>query len=599
VHKTRVADYIAEFFASKGVDTAFVVTGSGSIRLIQGLSNYGIKYVCTHHEQAAVISALAYMRVSRKPALVVVTGGPGACNTFIGLADAFLDSLPLFVLAGQENLEFMSNKNNLRGKGVQGIDMVSATKNITKFSHSLTDVSELKFVLEKAFLEAYSGRPGPVWVEIPQNLQSAVVVDNFPEFQAFKPNAKPNLEEKLIKVIELINDSKRPLFLVGHGIRLAGAESLLKLLLSRMSIPALVSWQAADLVPNDHPLYVGRSGVYGQRFANLALQNCDLLITLGSRIAIPQRGFKDEYFARAAKKVIVDIDISEIKKFKFDIDVDIEANVYDFIEQFLELCDTSKVKPNWAEWKKEIENWQSKYPMVSNEIRKNSNGVNSYVFIEKLSKYLTPSHVIVTDMGTSLTCTHAAIQLKDGQRLITSTGLGEMGYGLPGAIGAAIGGAGRPVVLIVGEGGFMFNIQELQTLKHLNLNIKIFLLNNNGYLTIRHTHKALYPNEIIAPATGVNSGISFPNFKKISRSFGFKYLKIKSNHNLSRKIRKALKFKKTIVTEISMPEFQELTPKIVLRLKPDGSFIDTPLEDLYPFISRDQLKNEMRIPLIE
>ena len=594
-----VSDFVANFLVLKKVELAFVITGSGSIRLIQSLSEAGIRYVCPHHEQAAVMAALTYMRVSKKPAVVIVTGGPGASNTFTGLADAFLDSLPLLIIAGQENLEFMSSNNQLRGKGVQGLDMVSATKEITKFSHCVKDPNSISWVLEKAFHEAHVGRPGPVWIEIPQNLQSVVVNSSIQVPYITQSIQKPDLKHKILDIIALIKNSQRPLLLVGHGVRLSNSELIFKEVISKLKIPILASWQAADLMPNDHPLFVGRAGVYGQRFANLSLQNCDLLITLGSRLAIPQRGFSDEYFARAAKKVIIEIDPTEIAKFKFTIDIAIEADVHDFLNQFNNFLKSNEITMEWNEWKKTIKGWQSKFPMSIPPKKSKANGINSYWFIHRLSQQLTSDHIIVTDMGTSLTCTHAAIEIKDGQRLITSTGLGEMGFGLPGAIGAALGDLNRPVVLIVGEGGFMFNLQEIQTLINLKLNIKIFLLNNNGYLTIRHTHKALFGNNKIAPATGSTSGVTFPNFKKIAKSFDIKFSKISGNKNLDNWIEKILKNKKSVIGEVIMPELQELIPKIIIKMRPDGSFINTPLEDLYPFLTRKQLEEEMLIPLID
>lgn len=600
MEKIRVSDYIAKFFLEKGVDLAFVITGSGSIRLIQSISESGIRYVCPHHEQAAVMASLTYMRTSGKPALVIVTGGPGAINSLTGLADAFLDSLPLIILAGQENSQYMSEQSHMRSRGIQGLDMINITKSLTKFNHCLMNSKDIGWVLEKAFYEAYSNRPGPVWIEIPQNLQWETIDEK--ELEEFRAELTTSeiMESQINEVIRLIKDSKRPVLLVGHGIRLSGAEKTFRKLMDSLGIPALVSWQGADLVPDSHPLFAGRAGNYGQRFANLTIQNCDLLICLGTRLSIPQRGYSDKSFARSAKKVIVEIDKTEIDKFKFDIDVRILGNVSDFIDKLYEHLQQGDINSeNWVDWKNQISKWQSKYPMAIDQ-GSQTHGINSYNFIEHLSKHLADDHIIITDMGASLTCTHATIKLKDGQRIITSTGLGEMGFGLPGLIGAALGAPHRPVVLIVGEGSLMFNLQELQTLSTLNLNVKVFILNNNGYLTIKHTHDSLYKsNGLHATACGNNSDVTFPSFRKVIKSFGFAFKSKKSMNNLDNWIKSILKYKTTIFAEVTMPDFQELIPKMNFKVSASGALISPPLEDMYPYLSKNELKQEMIIPILE
>lgn len=597
---TRVSDYVADFFKKQGVDLVFVLTGSGNIRLIESFKQSGIRIVSPHHEQAGVLSALAYMRITRKPAVMVVTGGPGAINTVSSLADAYLDSLPLFIVAGQENSKYVSPRNQMRGKGVQGLDMLNITQTITKFSHCVLEPADIKWVLRKAFSDANSGRPGPVWIEIPQDIQWAQVSEELlTDYES--PSSEPlDLSLEVKKVVSLIKQSSRPLFWIGNGVRLSGAEKKLLLLLDILGIPSLVSWQAADLIPDDHPLFVGRAGTYGQRFANLALQNCDLLITLGTRLALPQRGYNDSEFARAAKKIIVEIDPVEIEKFDFEIDLPILADVSIFIDALLnELKISWSTSLEWIDWKSKIKIWQNKYPMAIPPTNEFSAGINSYWFIERLSHILDEDTIIVTDMGTSLTCTHAAIKLKNGQRILTSTGLGEMGYGLPSAIGAAMGGGGRKVILIVGEGSLMMNLQELQTLKSQNLDVKILILNNRGYLTIKHTHNALFNSDGKATACDSDSGITFPSFAKLAEVFGFEYSKITSPENLDSWLRDIVESNSTFIGEIEMPDFQELVPKSAIKIRKDGTVYSSPLEDMYPFLSQNELQSEMLIPLLE
>lgn len=593
----KVSDYIAQFLKERGVDLVFAITGSGSIRLIESVDQAGIDYVCPHHEQAGIMASLTRMRLTGKPAVMMATGGPGASNTVIGLADAHLDSLPLFVIAGQENSEYIFPANKMRGKGVQGLDMVDVTKTITKFGACLEKPKDIRKILEQAYYEAYNGRPGPVWIEIPQNLQWAQVEhDEMEPFIAPHP-AKLLMTTAAEQTVELIKQAKRPLIWVGNGVRLAGAVEKFRKVFDRLGIPALVAWNGADIVPDEHPLFAGRAGTYGQRFGNLALQNCDLLITLGTRLALPQRGYRDDYFARAAKKVIVEIDPVEMDKFKFDIEVPVLGDVGEFIDALDNV--PFEAGDQFDAWRNKIAHWQSKYPMATPPADVDAIGINSYWFIERLSQNLDKDTIIVTDMGTSLTCTHAAIKLKEGQRILTSTGLGEMGFGLPGAIGAALGANGKKVVFIGGEGSLMMNLQEFQTVKHLGLDIKMFILNNDGYLTIKHTHNALYKSNGSASACSPATGVTFPDFGKLAFAFGFDFTRISTVRDLDQWIRGVLHHEGPIVAEVTMPEFQELIPKSAVKTRADGSVYSSPLEDLYPFLPAEELEAEMIIPLIK
>lgn len=602
----RVSDYIANFLADQGVDLVFTITGAGNVRLIESVHQAGIRYICPHHEQAAVMEALTRWRISGKPAVCLVTGGPGAANTLIAVADAHLDSIPCILIAGQEKLEFVEPPNPMRGKGVQGLDMVGIMSSVTKFAACLKRPGDVRSVLEQAFHEAYAGRPGPVWVEVPQDLQWAKVepeaLMGYTPPAAASP-ARSDMLQTTAATLELLRTAQRPLLWVGHGIRLSHCEEAFRRVFDALGVPALVSWQAADLVPDDHPLYVGRAGTYGQRWANLALQNCDLLITLGTRLALPQRGYVDAEFARAAKKVIVEIDPVEMAKFTFPIEVPALGDVQDFIaaleQQLPPTASASQPLFQFESWLAKCRDWRERYPMSylpQAEEASATGGINSYWFVERLSAALSPDDIIVTDMGTSLTCTHATIRIKEGQRLVTSTGLGEMGFGLPGAIGAALGAPDRRVVLLAGEGSLMMNLQELQTLQHLQLPIKIFLFNNDGYLTIKHTHNALFNSNGSASATSPQTGVSFPDFAKVAPAFGLDFRRITAAEGLDDWIQSVLDAPGSVLAEVIMPEFQELVPKSSLKLRPDGSLYSPPLEDLYPFLSPEQLAQEMIIP---
>lgn len=601
----RICDYIAQFLAERNVDLVFAITGAGNVRLIESTVQQGIKYVCPHHEQAAVMASLTRWRTCGRPAVTMVTGGPGASNTLIAVADAYLDSIPCIIVAGQEKAEFMSPADKLRGKGVQGLKMVEIVGSVTKYAACLTQPNDIRQIMERAFHEAFSGRPGPVWVEIPQDLQWAQVApEQMPGYIPPPPAAEitsaEGMRDAARRTLDLVAQAKRPLLWVGHGVRLARAEAALANLLDSLGVPALASWQGADLVCDDHPLFVGRAGTYGQRWANLALQNCDLLVTLGTRLALPQRGYVDAEFARSARKVVVEIDPAELGKFNFPIEVPVLGDVADFIQALQREIQAQAFKPpRFGWWIDKYRCWRDKYPMspVVHDAA-GEEGINSYWFIERLGAHLADDDIIVTDMGTSLTCTHAALKLKRGQRLMTSTGLGEMGFGLPGAIGAALGAPGRRIVFVGGEGSLMMNLQELQTVRHLQLPIKIFLLNNDGYLTIKHTHHALYKSSGAAPATGPDSGVSFPDFSKLAPAFDIEFRRIATPDNLDQWISDVLATPGSIFAEVVMPKNQELIPKSALKLRSDGSLYSPPLEDLYPFLSAEELEREMIIPLL-
>lgn len=602
----RVSDYIAQFLRDQGVDLVFTITGAGNIRLIESVCDAGMEIVCPHHEQAAVMAALTRKRTCDRPAVCMVTGGPGAANTLIALADAHLDSIPCIIIAGQEKAEFLSPPNAMRGKGVQGLDMVDIVKSVTKFATCVTRPADIRAALERGFHEANSGRPGPVWIDVPQDVQWAQInpdeLEGMPSTDAAPSDAiAPAMRDAAKATLDLIAQAKRPLLWVGHGIRLGDAVAEFEALFNALGVPALVSWQAADLVSDDHPLYVGRAGTYGQRWANLALQNCDLLITLGTRLAIPQRGYNDLEFARAAKKVIVEIDPVEMDKFKFPINVPVLGDVKQFMQALTQQMQTaprtSWVTPEVAAWSARCKDWRARYPMAAAP-KNPAEPVNSYWFVERLSEFLPDNAIVVTDMGTSLTCTHATIRLKEGQRLMTSTGLGEMGFGLPGAIGAALGAPDRPVVLICGEGSLMMNVQELQTMVQLQLPIKVFMLNNNGYLTIKHTHNALYASAGNANATDAKSGVTFPDFGKLAPAFGIAFCRTGNSIGLDAWIQDVLATPGCIFAEVAMPEFQELVPKSSLKVRADGTMMSPPLEDLYPFLSPEELAREMIIPML-
>ncbi len=596
----KVADYIANFLYERGVRDVFAISGASDLRILDAIARDDrLRYICPHHEQAGVMAALTYHRLCGRPAVMLVTAGPGATNTITGVASALLDSIPCIILAGQEKNEFLDPASGLRGKGVQGLDMVSVAKPLTKYAFNVSDPKSIRYHLEKAFYFAYEGRPGPVWLDIPQDIQT-VEVDH-DTMQAFVPETAEAAPDRYVvaarKFLDLLQGCERPLLWAGNGIRLAGAADTFARVLDKLGIPSLAAWNGADLVPDDHPLFAGRAGTYGQRWANLTLQNCDFIAGLGTRLAIPQRGYVDSEFARAAKKVVVEIDPAEIKKWKISLDLIVEGDVGAFLSA-LE-GELGSYQPNKAipAWRARIADWRKRYPTALPEYATLPRGkVNSYHFIDRLSDALAADDVICTDMGTSLTCTHATIRLKKGQRLVTSTGLGEMGFGLPGALGAAFG-SGRRTIFIGTEGSLMMNLQELQTLVHHKLNVKIFILNNNGYLTIKHTEKALFGER--ESGCGPASGVTFPKLDKVAAAFELPYERIDDSAQVDAKIQQVLKSPGAVFCDVFMPEDQLLIPKSAVKTRADGSLYSPPLEDMYPFLPRDELAANMIVPMLK
>lgn len=584
----RLSDYVANFFKNKGSDICFAITGAGNLRVIESFSSV-MRYVCPHHEQAAVMSAITYWRTCGRLPVVTVTGGPGALNSLIGLADAHLDSIPLILIAGQEKAEYIYSNDKMRALGVQGLKMWEVVQNLTKKSFIVTDPHKIKSILEEAYHEATTGRPGPVWIEIPQDLQWAEIEPNDLESHLYDFNSFHVSEEDIDFIVSAIKLAKRPLIWSGNGIRLSNSVDEFKNLLKIIQVPVLSTWQAADIIKDDHPLYVGRAGQYGQRHANFALQSCDLLICFGTRVALPQRGFNDEKFAPDAIKIIIDIDPTELSKFKFNNLKTICCDVKEVINKLSREFDSLVSFKPWLDL---CNSWKIKYPMVTEKY--STEGINSYFFIDKLSDYLNDDEIVVTDMGTSLTCTHATIKLKKDQRIITSTGLGEMGFGVPGAVGASLA-SGKRVVLVCGEGSLMMNLQELQTLKSLNLPVIILMLNNNGYLTIKHTHHALYKTNGNATATDSFNGVTFPSFKKVASAFEFDYRLIDDEESFENLLKDFSSLNDSIFVEIKMPVYQELIPKMAVQINDKGEMFTPSLEYMYPFLLDDIVKNEMDI----
>ncbi len=597
--KMKVSDLLAQTLEELGIRHVFGMIGAGNVHLFESISRRGYtEIICIHHEQAATMAMQTYYRMHGRLAACLLTTGAGASNGVTGVLSAWADSIPGLVIAGNENSKFTKVDNPLRMWGVQGYDSVEMVKKITKYATRVINPQHAVFEIKKAAFIAQNNRPGPTWIEIPMDIQANLVE---PEMCLdFKPAIVSSNQElnsgELDSVIQSLKNAKRPLIWLGHGIRLAKAEHKLGALLDALNVPALISWAGIDMVESDHPLLFGRAGVYGQRCANFVLQNCDYLLTIGSRLAIPQIGYDLTELARDAEIDVVDIDSSEATKHQSRTRKNIVCDASVFIDQLL--ASASKFKfASKSEWLNQCEKYKKDFPWVSTEHDDQQGFMNSYRFMERLNKFFKDDQIVVTDMGTALLSGHQVLKFKSGQRFMTSTGLGEMGFGLPGAIGASFATERGEVMCLNCDGGMMLNLQELQTIVHHELPIKIFVFNNDGYLMIKHTQRALFKSQAVG--TNKISGVSCPDFSKIGNAFGIPTFQIRSWDECDNVLTQVQASKGPVICEVFMHPEQLFSPKLSLVAKSDGTLVSPPLEDLSPLLSRDVIKDAMLIGLHE
>ncbi|MBC7189760.1 thiamine pyrophosphate-binding protein [Candidatus Aerophobetes bacterium] len=592
----KFSDYVMDFIANLGVETVFLLPGGGCMHLVDSLGrNNRLNYVCCLHEQAAAIAADGYAQFRNDIGVALVTTGPGGTNAITGVAGSWIDSTPLLIISGQVKRKDMMAGKGVRQMGVQEVDIVSLVKPITKYAVTITEPETVRYHLEKAVYMAKSGRPGPVWIDIPLDVQASMIDGNslkgfVPESEKKEQSTK-HLRDIVREVINLLNHAHRPVILAGRGIRLAKAEKEFLTLIEKLKIPVLLTWRLVDILPEEHELNFGRPGAIASRYANFILQKSDLLITIGARLDLVQIGYDYRRFAPEAKKIIVDIDESEIRKIDTEIDIPVVSDAGDFIREFLRQINSVK-DINREHWLKRCKQWKEKYPVVLPEYLKNSGYVNTYALIDVLSELLTKDDLIVP--GSSGSCseiTYQAFRLKKGQRLINSPGLGSMGFGLPQSIGVCIASGGKRTVCIVGDGGLQHNIQELETLKRLNLPVKLFVLNNNGYAAIRNTHRRFFEGRLVC--CDPSSGLTLPDTCKIARAYGLEATRISNQRNLKDKVKRVLDISGPIVCEVMIDQDLQTAPRLSSMVLEDGTIVSKPLEDLCPFLDREELEREL------
>lgn len=589
----RLADYVIRFLEAQGIGHAFTVCGGGSIFLNDALAKAeGMKYVCTHHEQAAAMAAEAYARVRTGLGLAVVTSGPGGTNAITGVAGAWTDHVPTVTLSGQVfSGQTIHGRPGLRTLGVQEINIVDLVKPITKYAVQVRDPREIRLHLEQAVHLAQSGRPGPVWLDIPADVQNAQIDPQ--QLDGFRPGLVPGPRlsdlTAAMQVLELLKGSKRPLLHIGQGIRLARAEMELAELLAPTGIPVVTARNGNDLIDSGHPQYVGRPGTFAQRGANFAVQGCDLYIAIGTRLSLAQTGYNAKDYARRAKVVMVDVDRAELDKDTVRVDVKVQADARRFLQELLTQL-RGVALPDWAPWLERCKAWQAKYPPVTDaQCRPGQLHVNSYHLVDTLSDQCVPSDVIVTDMGFAFQNTHQAFHVKQGQRLFTNCGLAAMGWGLPAAIGAAVG-SGRRTICIAGDGGLTFNEQELSTIRHHKLPVKIFVLNNGGYLTMRQSQAHAFEGYM---GSDEASGLSFPNFRVLAVAHGISYVPLRRSEETRAMVEATLYGDGPALCEVFMDPNQAQEPKSINRRDEDGTIRQTPIEDAWPYLPREELAENL------
>lgn len=590
----KLSDYLAAFLAKEGIKHVFQIIGGASIHMVHSIAaRKDMKYVCVQHEQAGAMAAESYSRITKNLGCAMATSGPGMTNLITGIGCAYFDSTPVIYITGQVNRNESRQGRLVRQIGFQETDIVEMVKPITKFAVQITNPKEIRYYLEKAVYLARSGRGGPILLDIPMDIQRAEI--NPDKLKRFNPKeVKTDIDnavvinQKIQKAIIALKKSKRAIVIAGGAIRYTDQLKEFEKLVDILGLPVVATWSGIDVLHHDHPLYIGQIGVYGSRAANFVVQNSDCILSIGSRLDTRITGGKPETFARAAKKIVIDVDRAELFKGRgLTPDIAICADVKDILPVLIKKLRNHQ-KLQQADWLKKALELKKKYPAVLNEWRKSRDFVDPYVFIESLSKQLSLDATVITDCGGNLTWTIQAFHVKKGQRLFSAMGNSPMAYSFPASIGASFALGKKEVICIIGDGGFQMNIQELQTLKHYNLPIKVFILNSRSYAIIKQFQEENFGSNFIA--TQPETGYSVPDFDKVVKSYGIKTFQIKTNKQLQSKIKSVLNFKGPAVCDVWVPSNAKLIPKV--------SF-GNPIEDLSPLLPREEFYKNMIIPPLQ
>ncbi len=615
--KMKVSDYIARMLVQWGITQVFTVTGGGAMHLNDALGHEkGLHCLYQHHEQACAIAAESYARIHNKLAVVCVTTGPGGTNAITGVVGGWLDSIPMLIISGQVRYDTTARWSGvgIRAMGDQEFDIVKAVGSMTKYSEMVIDPLRIRYCLEKAFYLAQSGRPGPAWLDIPVNVQGAYVdpeeLEGF-DAQAFEMGEegqglpKKVSDETAKEILDKIAGASRPVFNAGNGIRIAGAFAVFKRVVKKLGIPVVTGWNSQDLMEDTDPLYVGRAGGMGDRPGNFAVQNSDLVFSVGSRLSIRQVGYNYETWAREAYTIINDIDREELKKPSIHVDMAVHGDAKDLLEALERVLDQGLVKvPVFGggkgleamTWTETCRMWKQTYPVIQEKhlVKDDTKAANVYALVKELSERLPTGQITVVGNGSACVVGGHAYIIKKEQRFITNSAIASMGYDLPAAVGVCMAEPGKDIVVLTGDGSIQMNIQELQTIIHHKMPIKIFLINNGGYHSIRQTQKNFFQEPLVG--IGEDSGdLSFPSMEKLAWAYGYPYISARHNGELGDAVEKTLAMEGPVICEVFVTTDQNFEPKSAAKRLEDGTMASAPLEDLAPFLPKEEMDRNMVI----
>lgn len=630
----KLSTYVSQFLVDHGITHAFTVTGGGAMHLNDSLGHQeGLTCVYNHHEQACAIAAESYARIHNKIAALCVTTGPGGTNAMTGVVGGYLDSIPMLVISGQVRYDTAARSTGLplRAMGDQEFDITKSAAAMTKYCEMITDPKRIRYCLEKAFYIATTGRPGPCWIDIPLNVQGSYIeTDELCGFdiEEYKENLAPAIKDEDVDfIIEKIKSSERPVFYAGNGIRISGGFEKFKNVAELLGIPVATCWDSIDAIYDEHPLYVGRGGIMGDRAGNFAVQNSDLVFACGNRLSIRQVGYNWTTWAREAYVIVNDVDEAELKKPTLHVDMPVWGDAKELLEKLekklLKMKASGKLSGsyteadgakhteclfNGADWIKRCQQWKEKYPVVLKRHYEDKNHTNVYVFIKELSRRLSEGQVTVVGNGSACVVGSHAYVIKKDQRFIINSAIASMGYDLPAAIGAAVAEHGnkalygrslkdntvKDIILVTGDGSIQMNLQELQTIIHHKMPIKIFVINNEGYHSIRQTQTNLFDKNFVG--IGPQSGdLSFPDMSKLAPAYGYPYFSCDGNEQLEEAITQTLSTEGPVICEIFVSKEQNFEPKSATKRLEDGKLVSPPLEDLAPFLDREEFYANMVI----
>ncbi len=611
--KQRLADYVADFLVRYGIKDCFMVTGGGAMHLNDALGHKeGLRCMYNHHEQGCAIAAEAYARVQNKMAALCVTTGPGGTNAITGVLGGWLDSIPMFVLSGQVRYDttarYMGQFTEglpLRAVGDQEYDITRSVSSMCKYAVMIEDPKEIRYALEKGFHLATTGRRGPVWIDIPVDYQGATIETD--ELRAYDPEEDkaampvPVSRETVQNVIEKVRQAKRPVLYAGNGIRLSEGHPVFRKVVEKLGIPVATCWDSIDAIEDAHPLYVGRGGIMGDRAGNFAVQNADLVLAVGNRLSIRQVGYNWKSWAREAYVIDVDVDAAELKKTTIHVDMPICADARNFFEEMAGLLE-GETAPVFSgtDWVTQCQKWKEAYPVTQpKHWEEDGKYANVYAFIKYLSSSLSDGNLTVVSNGSACVVGSHNYVIKKDARFLINSGVASMGYGLPAAIGACRASGDGPTICIEGDGSIMMNLQELQTVITNRLPIKLFLINNEGYHSIRQTQSNLF-NEHSRVGIGPESGdLSFPDFGKLSEAFGYRYISAHSNAEMKHAVDEALAAEGAVFCEIFVSPGQYFEPKSATKRLEDGTLVSPPLEDLAPFLPKEEVLANLYVKPVE